>query len=111
LRGWLLQRFTAIYLALYVLAVPVAAALGGPFDYATWRTWLGAPWIGIATALCAVAVLVHAWIGVREVLIDYVHTLWLRLLLMAASALVLLGSALWVLRALVLAATGSGAQP
>ena len=106
LRTWLWQRFTAVYLALYVLAVPVAAALGGPLDYARWKAWLAAPWMGIATALFAVAVLLHGWIGVREVLIDYVHGLWLRLLLLAASGLVLLGSALWVLRALVLAATG-----
>jgi succinate dehydrogenase / fumarate reductase membrane anchor subunit len=111
LRTWLVQRFTAIYLALYVLAIPIFAALSGPLDYDRWKAWLGAPWVGIATALFAVAVLLHGWIGVREVLIDYVHALWLRLLLLAASGLVLLGSLLWVLRALVLAATGSGPEP
>jgi succinate dehydrogenase / fumarate reductase membrane anchor subunit len=49
-------------------------------------------------------VLLHAWVGVRDVLIDYVHAAWLRLMFMAGTALLLLGSLLWVLRALSLAA-------
>jgi succinate dehydrogenase / fumarate reductase membrane anchor subunit len=65
--------------------------------------------MGITTALFALSVLVHGWVGVRDVLIDYVHAIWLRLLLLAATGLVLVGSLLWVLRALVLAATGSEA--
>jgi succinate dehydrogenase / fumarate reductase membrane anchor subunit len=57
----------------------------------------------------AIAVLLHSWVGVRDVLIDYVHPVWLRLLCMAATALVLLGSLLWVVRALSLAAlSGAG---
>jgi succinate dehydrogenase hydrophobic anchor subunit len=46
-------------------------------------------------------------VGIRDVLIDYIHAVWLRLLLMAVTALVLLTSLLWIVRALTLAAIGS----
>jgi len=107
LRAWLLQRFTAIYLAIYLVSVLATVALGEPLTFQAWRAWLGGPWMGVTTALFALAVLLHAWVGVRDVLIDYVHPVWLRLLFMAVTALLLLGSLLWVIRALALAATGS----
>jgi succinate dehydrogenase / fumarate reductase membrane anchor subunit len=50
------------------------------------------------------ALVVHGWVGIRDVLIDYVHPVWMRLLLMAATGLVLLVSLLWIVRALLLAA-------
>jgi len=107
LRAWLLQRFTAIYLALYLGVVLLYGAARGSFSYGEWRAWLGGPSMGVATALFALALLLHVWVGIRDVLIDYIHPVWLRLLLMAATALVLLGSLLWIVRALTLAATGS----
>ncbi|HHJ17193.1 MAG TPA: succinate dehydrogenase, hydrophobic membrane anchor protein [Gammaproteobacteria bacterium] len=107
LRAWLLQRFTAIYLAVYLVTVLTVVALGDPLTFQDWRSWLGGPWMGVTTALFALALLLHAWVGVRDVLIDYVHAVWLRLLFMAITALLLLGSLLWILRALALAATGS----
>lgn len=107
LRAWLLQRFTAIYLAVYLVSVLTTVVLHDPFTFQVWRGWLGEAWMGVATSLFALAVLLHAWVGMRDVLIDYVHAVWLRLLFMAVTALLLLGSLLWIIRALVLAAIGS----
>lgn len=104
LRAWLLQRFTAIYLGLYLVILLAYIAYQAPFDYEQWRALLAQPLMSIGTALFALATLLHAWVGVRDVLMDYVHAVWLRLLLMAASALMLLGSLLWVLRSLAFAA-------
>ncbi|MFQ5643919.1 MAG: succinate dehydrogenase, hydrophobic membrane anchor protein [Thiogranum sp.] len=108
LRAWLLQRFTAIYLAIYLLVVVSFITLHGPFSYAQWRAWLAGPWMSIGTTLFALALLLHVWVGIRDVLIDYLHAVWLRLLFMAATALVLLASLLWMIRALALAAIGTG---
>ncbi len=107
LRAWLLQRFTAIYLAIYLVSVLSYGAVHDSFSYSEWRSWLGNPGMGVTTALFALAILLHVWVGIRDVLIDYIHAVWLRLLLMAATALVLLTSLLWIVRALTLAAIGS----
>ncbi len=107
LRAWLLQRFTAIYLGLYLLVALGCLAWQGPFAYEQWRAMLAQPLVSVSTGLFALAVLLHAWVGIRDVLIDYVHAVWLRLFLMALCALMLLGSLLWVLRSLGLAAAGA----
>jgi len=104
LRAWLLQRFTAIYLAAYLVSALVCLLSRDTVTYADWRNGFAQPWIGVATVIFAVAVLLHVWVGIRDVLIDYVHAVWLRLLFMSGTALVLLGSLLWVVRALTLAA-------
>lgn len=104
LRAWLLQRFTAVYLGLYFLTVLVNALTRDDWSYVAWRGWMGGPLMGIATVLFALAVLLHAWVGIRDVLIDYIHAAWLRLIFMAGTALLLLASLLWVLRALIIVA-------
>ncbi len=108
LRAWLMQRFTAVYLAVYLLTTLALITSRGPFTYAEWRSWLAGPWMSVSTTLFALALLLHVWVGIRDVLIDYMHAVWLRLLFMAATALVLLVSLLWVIRALALAAVGTG---
>ena len=106
LRAWLVQRFSAVYLAAYLLVAAVCLLTRPLPDYARWRDWFAQPWVGVLTVIFLVAVLLHAWIGVREVLVDYVHPVWLRLVLLALTGLVLLASLLWVLRALTLVALG-----
>jgi succinate dehydrogenase / fumarate reductase membrane anchor subunit len=102
LRAWLLQRFTAVYLAAYLLVMGASLLTMNTPTYSQWRELFQLPLTGVATVIFVMAVLLHAWVGVREVLIDYVHAVWLRLLLLAAIGLVLLASLLWVVRALVL---------
>lgn len=107
LRAWLLQRITAIYLALYLVVVLILIGINQPLDYTQWRAWFGSPAMGVLSTLFGLSLLLHAWVGIRDVLIDYVHAVWLRLLLMAVTGLVLLGSFLWIVRALALATTGT----
>ncbi|TCK18400.1 succinate dehydrogenase / fumarate reductase membrane anchor subunit [Thiogranum longum] len=104
LRAWLLQRFTAIYLAIYFVSVLTVFFTRDNWDYVQWHSWLSQPLMGISTVLFLLAVLLHVWVGVRDVLIDYIHVAWLRLMFMAGTALMLLVSLLWILRALSLAA-------
>ncbi len=104
LRAWLLQRFTAVYLALYSVSVLVVFFKHDTWDHVEWHNWMSQPLMGISTVLFLLAVLLHVWVGVRDVLIDYIHAAWLRLMFMAGTALLLLVSLLWILRALSLAA-------
>ena len=109
LRAWLLQRFTAIYLGAYLLFLLAFILMRDTsMDFSAWRTLMASPLVGVATALFALALLLHAWVGVRDVLIDYIQAVWLRLLLMVVTALMLLGSLLWVIRALTLVAVQGG---
>lgn len=102
LKAWAIQRLTAIYIALfsfYLLGVLLFAA---PADYAAWRAWLGHPLVSVALLLFIVSVLMHAWIGVRDVVIDYVHPIAIRATVLGIIAMALVGMGLWAAQALTL---------
>lgn len=97
LRAWVFQRITAVYLALFFFAATFyfLGAGGAPFGslqgYLTWRGLLQNPAVSIATALFFLALLLHAWVGVRDIVMDYFGSATLRF-----TALVALGVTLWV---------------
>jgi succinate dehydrogenase / fumarate reductase membrane anchor subunit len=103
LRGWLLQRISAAYLAIYLLGVCCYFWLHPAPGYAEWRDWFAQPLVAVTSSGFILAVLVHGWVGMRDVLLDYVHPLGLRLLLLTLLAFLLIGTALWGVRVLILA--------
>lgn len=103
LKAWAIQRLTAVYIAAFTLYLIGALLIDAPTDYATWRAWLGGPVTSVATLLFVVSVLMHGWIGVRDVLIDYVHPIAVRATLLGAIALSLVAIGLWSAQALILA--------
>lgn len=100
LRAWLWQRLSAIYMALYLVVGGVWLLLWRPVSFEGWRAGFSTPLVGMATALFFAALLIHAWVGARDVLIDYVHPLALRLTLLILIGLMLAGSSLWLLKIL-----------
>jgi len=110
LRAWLLQRITAAYLLLFIVYLFIHFIRTPLSDYAVWHAWLANPLVNLATGLFVFSVLIHAWVGIRDVIIDYVTHAGLRVTLFAGVILMLAGCGLWSLRVLFLAAiTGSGA--
>ena len=95
LQEWRLQRLTA--LALIPLALYFAASVLwlATSDRATAASWLSSPIPALLVILFVVAGLAHALVGLRSVLLDYVHTR-ARLLaaeLIVGAAAVILGGA------------------
>jgi succinate dehydrogenase / fumarate reductase membrane anchor subunit len=100
LRDWLVQRVTAVIMLLYVLLF-FGLVLSGPrLDFATWRLLFTPQWMKFATFLFMVSVFVHAWIGVRDIVMDYVNSAGLRLALYSVFISVLFIYAAWSVRIL-----------
>ena len=97
LRAWLLQRLSALYMGVYLLSFFAYMLINAPADYQTWRQTLAEPWVALAMMLFFAAMLAHAWVGIRDVIIDYVHCPSLRLGLFSLTGLALLACGLWVL--------------
>jgi succinate dehydrogenase / fumarate reductase membrane anchor subunit len=106
LRAWMVQRFTAIYMLLFIVFSLLHFLFNRPHSYDDWRHWITIPFVLIVTALFFVALLLHAWVGLRDVMMDYVRVLPIRVALLASLAFVLIGLGLWVLPILLLAARG-----
>lgn len=103
LRAWLVQRVTAVYMLLFCVFVLLRFASGRPHSYEEWRGWVAGPPVLAASALFFSALLLHAWVGLRDVMMDYVRPLPLRVALLALLGFALAGLALWVARILLLA--------
>lgn len=103
LPAWIVQRFTAVCMFLFLLFTIVHFVFSPPQSYSEWHDWITSPFISIATILFFISLLLHAWIGIRDVSMDYVHSLPLRLGLLVTLTLVLVGLALWLTRILLLA--------
>lgn len=103
LRAWLLQRITAIYLGVYLVYLLVHFWLHPRPDYTQWRDWFAQPLVAIGSAGFFLALLLHGWVGVRDVILDYVHHLGLRLVILVMVAVLLIACGLWTVRILMLA--------
>jgi succinate dehydrogenase / fumarate reductase, membrane anchor subunit len=79
LTDWLAQRVTAVVMALYTLALLAIVAWHGGLDHAAWRALWSNVGFRLATFVFAVALLWHAWVGVRNIVMDYVKPTGLRL--------------------------------
>jgi succinate dehydrogenase / fumarate reductase membrane anchor subunit len=84
----------------YIVYVGIYLGYNPPQSYPEWRGWLAEPFVGLATALFFGALLLHAWVGMRDVIIDYAGALSVRLTLLMLTGLGLVGIGLWVLRIL-----------
>ena len=52
---------------------------GKPISYAVWRDLFAQGWMRVATLLFAASLAWHAWVGVRDILMDYIKPDGLRL--------------------------------
>ena len=99
LKDWLAQRITAVVMLVYT--VVFLFALGrGPVTHASWKALFAREWMRLATFLFVASVLIHAWIGVRNIWMDYVKHTGLRLILEVATVLWLVGCAGWAMQIL-----------
>ncbi len=73
LGAWWWQRLTAVYIAVFLVAALAWLGLRPPADFVQWRAWLSAGGVRVALALFVGSVAIHAYIGVRDVLMDYVR--------------------------------------
>lgn len=98
-RDWLAQRFTAVVMALYTLVLLVTFLTSRDFSYEGWAGMFAQQWFKMATFVAFIALFYHAWVGVRDILMDYVtSSVVLRLALQVATIVWLVGCAGWAVQ-------------
>ncbi len=94
-RALVLQRLSALVLLAYVAGAALRLALGSPPTFEGWSAWSAQPLGAVLLLVLAGAVIVHAWVGLRDVALDYVRPLGLRLAVLGAAATGLAALAVW----------------
>ena len=92
---WLAQRITAVVMAAYTVITIGVLLKHQPLSHAVLRELFSQGWMRIATLLFAVSLAWHAWVGVRDILMDYIKPDGLRLTLQVFFILLLAGYLSW----------------
>jgi len=95
LRDWLIQRVSAVILAIY-LAVLAGFLIKHPeISYEAWHGFFACTAIQVLSSLAWLSLVLHTWIGLWTVTTDYLKPLWLRLSLQMLIAAGLIGLFFW----------------
>ena len=100
MRDWLSQRATAVLMAVFTIILLLQLLLGGPLGYDRWAGIFSAQWMKVLTFVVFVALGWHAWVGVRDILMDYVKPVALKLVLQVATICWLVGCMGWAVQVL-----------
>jgi succinate dehydrogenase / fumarate reductase membrane anchor subunit len=100
LRDWLVQRVTAVVMAVYTLMLLAVLVNLPRLDYWHWKALWELPVMRYATVLFLLSLYLHAWIGVRNIFMDYVKGAGLRLALYVIVIAALVWSAVWAVQIL-----------
>ena len=95
LKDWLVQRVSALVMALYSVGFVALLAICPPQDFAQWRALFANQAMRVATAVFFLSLFWHSWVGMRDILMDYAKPTSVRLALEIAVVLVLIGYAVW----------------
>ena len=100
LRAWLVQRVSAVYMLLFIVFILAHFIVDPPRSYAAWHGWIMSSSVSMATAVFFAALLAHAWVGVRDVIMDYIHPVAFRFWAFALLGIGLTAMGVWVMRIL-----------
>ncbi len=97
---FIVQRVTAVIMAIYTLVLFFGVLFTSELTFQSWRhlftfTCFSLPVGQLLATLAFLSLAWHAWIGVRDIWMDYVRAVGLRLFLQVLTVLWLLGSVIY----------------
>lgn len=100
MRDWLAQRVTAIVMVIFTVVLLASFLTGQNFTYEGWAGLFARQWFKLFTMVTFFGLFYHVWVGVRDIWMDYVKPVGIRLTLQIATVLWLLACAAWTVQIL-----------
>jgi succinate dehydrogenase / fumarate reductase membrane anchor subunit len=97
LKPWLAQRFSAVYMTAYLLFFLIRLSIQPPHGFSEWRGFMTSPLTSTSTLLLFAFLLIHAWVGMRDIAMDYLHSFKVRLTVLSLIAAGLIAMGAWLL--------------
>ena len=95
LKDWIIQRATAVIMAVYSVLIAAVLLVVRPSTFEAWHGVFANGVIKFLTFLFLVSLFYHAWIGVRDIWMDYIKPVGLRLTLHVLTIAALVGYTAW----------------
>ncbi len=99
-KDWLAQRVTAIVMAVFTVVLLVSFLTGQNFTYEGWAGLFSRQWFKLFALVTFLGLFYHAWVGIRDIWMDYVKNAGVRLILMLATIFWLVACAAWTVQIL-----------
>ncbi|MHB0973605.1 MAG: succinate dehydrogenase, hydrophobic membrane anchor protein [Thiobacillus sp.] len=93
---WLMQRATALVLAAALPGLAIHFLTLRPIDFLAWQALFVPLWVRVLMLLATTTLALHAWVGMRDIFMDYVRPTGVRLALYLAVIIILAGSVTWM---------------
>ena len=97
MRLWLAQRLTALVMAFYIVLLVIMLLIMQPAGFAAWHDFVAPIWFRLLTLIFFMCLLMHAWLGVADVLQDYIFNKTLRAYMQIAVDIALVGYLIWLM--------------
>ena len=101
LPAWLIQRASAVYMLFFIVYLLAHFRFDPPNSFPAWHEWIANPGVSLAIGAFFIALLAHAWVGIRDVIMDYVRPAAARPVALALLALGLIAIAASLVRILL----------
>lgn len=95
LRDWIIQRVTAVVLAIYIIFLTIFIFTHPNLGFAGWHDLNSHIWMRIFSLLVLLSLMLHAWIGIWTVGTDYIKITWLRMIFNLLVIFSLFGFLIW----------------
>ncbi|WP_322629540.1 succinate dehydrogenase, hydrophobic membrane anchor protein [Halothiobacillus sp.] len=100
IKDWLVQRLTAVVMAVYTLFMTGYLLWQPVSNFAGWQELFHSLPVRLFSLIFLLSLFLHAWLGMRDIFMDYVHATLIRLGLYALVILALVAYAAWAVRIL-----------
>ena len=100
LKEWIIQRVTAIVMVVFTVALLVDYCFTGSATYEGWSALFSNQLMKLLTLLTLLSLFYHAWIGVRDIWMDYIKPVGVRLTLQVLTVLYLVACAAYAVQIL-----------
>ena len=100
LRDWMAQRVTAVVMVLYTATLLISFLTGQNFTYEGWAGLFAQQWFKLFSLVTFSALFYHAWVGMRDIWMDYVKAVGVRLTLQILTIVWLIGCFFWTVQIL-----------
>jgi len=94
-RDWVMQRISAVVLAIYAVVMVGFFLINGDVSYDQWVSFIMSLPMRLLSLVAIIALAAHAWVGMWTVFTDYVKSTGLRIVLQAAMIIAILVYLFW----------------
>jgi len=100
LKEWIIQRATAIVMVVFTIVLLVDYCITGSATYEDWASLFSNQFMKLLTLLFFISLFYHAWIGIRDIWMDYIKPVSIRLTLQVLTVLYLVACAAYAVQIL-----------